>query len=77
AYIQIPTEVIIPKKIKKAIDYIPYELLQPIHKNKKTAKELCLYFVSLLNQTADLKFESEWYNTGRPLLASKLAIVFR
>lgn len=76
-FIQQPTKLIIPRKINKAIDYIPIDLLNEIHQDKEVAKEMCLYFISFLNEIANIKFESEWYYTGRPLLSSKLAMIFR
>ena len=51
-FIQKSNELIIPNKLHKVIEFIPKENLLTINKDINVAKELCLLFLSFLNETS-------------------------
>lgn len=69
--------ILVPKKTHKSIDFISEELLLTINPNVKVAKELCLYFLSMLTSTVFVENESDDESRYKSLLSSHLATYFR
>src|SRR5688500_15619113 len=44
-------EILVPKKLPKALDHVDSKLLAAIHPDPATAKEFALYFMSFISKT--------------------------
>lgn len=73
-FIRKPKFLFIPKKAHKKLKEIKDEEFKRIHNNSNTARELCLYFLSLLTSTI---YENEFDRQGKHLNSSILQKMFR
>lgn len=73
-FIRKPKFLFIPKKTHKKLKEIKDEEFKSIHKNSNTAREMCLYFLSLLTSTI---FEEDIERQGKHLHSQILSKMLR